>query len=131
MKTSVIIKTYETEAHRVSLKGDGITRVYSKPKHIVESDITRLIEKFKEIGDGKRLLVLIDPTEENSMSDEAKNQIIVNLGTVVFAVAVMNKKKYITQLGNLFLKSKRLSFSLKMFTDENKAVDWLNEIDLK
>ncbi|MBL4703216.1 MAG: hypothetical protein JKY54_01760 [Flavobacteriales bacterium] len=123
-----MIKTFETNAHRISIKGDGIMYVYSKPKHIEEEDMVDLINKLKELGKGEKVLVLMNPTEENSMTDGAKNQVVNHMGEAVVALGVINRKPYIADLGNFFLNSKVRTYAFNMFADESTATYWLLQI---
>lgn len=123
----VVIKTFETQAHRIIDKNDGIIRVYSKPSHIEENDVRALHEKFSEIRGNERLIVLMDPTEENSMTPEARHYVVKHTREHVSCLTIIGRKKFTRSLFKIFTSFIDIGVEMKMFDSEQKAEKWLFE----
>ena len=86
-----------------------------------------LSNAYAEIrGSGDKLKVILDPTQEDTMSPQARQAVTVEMGKNISHLAVVSRKKHIRLLGNFFLKMKDLGFELKLFHDEEKAKEWLD-----
>ncbi len=127
MSSSAVVETIETQAHRIIDKKDGILRVYSKPSHIDLEDVEALFAKFAEIRKGERLLVLLDPTEENSMTAEARKLLVKHLKDDVRCLAVIGRKKFVRSLFDIISSFVDIGVDMKMFDKETKAEKWLFE----
>lgn len=128
MTKSVVVETIETLAHRLLIKGDGIIRVYSKPSHIDLEDCQALMAKYNELrSGGDRLVILMDPTEENSISPAAKKFIMTRMKEEVGVLALIARKKFTRTMFNVMRSAVSTGVDLKMFDNETDAENWLLE----
>lgn len=126
MQTRVVVETIETQAHRILFNGDGFVRVYSKPSHIEMEDMEALFIAYSEIRkNNDKLVVLLDPTEENSMTPEARKYVIKHLKDNVQCIAIIGRKKFIRTLFGIFNSVVDIGVHMKMFESEEKAEKWL------
>lgn len=132
MQNRVVVETIETQAHRIIIKGDGVVRVYSKPSHIELDDIEALFSAYSRIQmDDERLVVLLDPTEENSMTSEARKHVVKHLKDHVQSIAIVGRKKFIRTLFSIISSVVNIGVNMKMFDSEEKAENWLIQECLK
>jgi len=129
MPDKVVIETFETQAHRIILKDDGIVFVYSKPSHITKEDVEKLFEKLAEINvHTERLTLIMDPTQENSMTTEAKKHVIDHFKTHVERVAIISRKRFVRTMFLFFRSIKDIGVEMKMFKNEEDAKEWISTI---
>lgn len=123
--SSVVVQTIETQAHRIINKHDGIIRIYSKPSHIDEDDIKALFTAFTELQGEEKLIVLQDPTEENSMSANARKLVMKHMKDHVAIFAVIGRKKFIRSLFKVISTFVDIGVEMQMFESEVEAEKWL------
>lgn len=122
-----IIKSIEADNHRITIVGDGIIRVYSRGD-VNKEGVESVFHEISLIANGKKVLMIIDPTEEKSMDAEAR-KMIKQLGAIYcIGMAVISRKASITKIINLLLKIDNVKFPLKMFTDNTDAENWLKSL---
>lgn len=126
MISKAVVETVETQAHRIIIHGDGIIRVYSKPSHIELEDMKVLFSAYSEIRmNGDKLNVILDPTEENSMSAEARKYVVKHLKDNVQRIAVVGRKPFIRGLFKIFSSVINIGVEMNMFESEKKAERWI------
>ncbi len=126
MSEKTVIETIETQAHRIIIEGDGIIRVYSKPSHITLADVKTLLDKLGEIRTtDSGLIVLMDPTEENSMTIEARNYIIRNMKTQLACLVIISRKKFVRTIFSIVSSVKNIGVNMKMAKSEKEGENWI------
>ncbi len=78
-------------------------------------------------AEGKDYLFLIDARKVNSITKEARDFLASDEGSKhVIASALVIESKVGKLLGNFFLQISKPKVPLKLFTNKNDALDWLN-----
>lgn len=121
-----VVQTIETQAHRIINQKDGIIRVYSKPSHIEKEDVEALFAAFDELRGDSKLFVLHDPTEENSMTIEARKYIMIHMKDHIEVFAVIGRKKFVRSIFKIISAFVDLGVEMQMFEGEEKAEKWLH-----
>lgn len=123
--TSAVVQTIETQAHRIINQKDGVIRVYSKPSHIEKEDVEALFAAFAEFRGEEKLYVLHDPTEENSMTNEARSYIMKHMKDNVAAYGVVGRKQFVRSVFAVVSKFVDIGVELNMFENEAEVEKWL------
>ena len=123
MIKSAVIKTYETKLHRIMLH-DGIIKVYAKGEELDLEGSKEVFKIFEEIAEARRY-ILIDPTEDQSVSLKAQKFTMQWLNSHDNTVAVITKNKRSKILVDAMIKLFGTKFKLKIFTDSEEAFNWL------
>ena len=119
------VKTSVAEMH---IDDDGILQIrFFKGAKITLEKIEEYYRLSNELLGGKKALVLVDASEEYEVTEEAKaygqtdeatkNRIAIAYVTSSFTNKIMF---------NLYLKVYKPRVPLKMFTNKNAALKWLN-----
>ena len=125
MDSGTVIKTIETKSHRLSLTGDGIIHVFSKPARMEVEDINDLMDELDKLATNGKLLILVDPTEELAMSDAARKTIAERGKNNTQRMAILGRKELVNDIGNSILKNYHPAYPFKMFANREAAMDWL------
>ncbi len=122
-----VIKSIEADNHRITIVGDGIIRVYSRGDVTIKG-VESVFHEISLIANREKVLMLIDPTEEKSMNNEAR-KMIKQLGEIhCNGMAVITRKDHIKRIANILIKIDNPKFPLKMFTDNTQAENWLKSL---
>lgn len=120
----IIIQSFEANQHRLTLEGDDIIRVYSRG-NVTEEGVQSVFNQVNEITGGKKALMLIDPTEEKSMTKEGRKMIKLLGEKHCLGMAVITRKEHVKRIANILMKIDGPKFPLKMFTVQEEATNWL------
>ncbi|MDH4263379.1 MAG: hypothetical protein OEV78_10085 [Spirochaetia bacterium] len=109
---------------------EGIVKVVYRPgtEETLEDAETNL-SALQEFSRGERLPVFINPNSQKSMSRDARLYYIKNTRQIASAVAVLRTSPF-SHILSIFLLvlNKTMNnnlFSLRFFTSEDMAMDWL------
>jgi len=110
--------------YQISINANVITGVMLG--HFEYEDAVDLVNERKKLGKGQKVLLLSDIRKAKSGSKEAKNY----LGTEeaaedVIANAILVNNYTSKMIGNIFLIFQKPAVPVRLFTSEEKALDWL------
>lgn len=123
-----IINETELSASIVSLRSDGLFQVQMKEidREVSLQDIEEMTAAVGKIGNGKMYPVLILIKRHNSISKEASEYAASDIaGIYTLADAIVINNFAIRIASNFYIKIFKPKRPTKMFTSEEKAVDWL------
>jgi hypothetical protein len=123
MKKEVI----ETETFMVWLGEDGIIRVVNLPGMEVNlENVIELTNTVKKLCKGKKVPLFDDIRDIKSITREARvfgsSEVVAQVGS---AAAFLIGSPVSKVIGNFFLGLNKLPFPTKLFTSEEKAIEWL------
>jgi hypothetical protein len=120
-----VIKSFETRAHRILLRGDGLVRVYSKPEDVDISAIEELFNTIIEISGGEKVLLFINPTEATGMTEEARKLLVQNFERYTAAMAAYIITEHSKNISSLISNVDKPKTPVKFFSDKDEAIAWL------
>lgn len=121
------IKHAETRIAKMHLRKDGIIHSVGRDD-LVESlaDAHEQIEAIKSINDGLKRPFLADARKLKKVEKEAREfYASAATGDVCEAVAIMAETRVSKVLINFFMKINKPAYPMRMFTDEEEAIEWL------
>jgi len=89
--------------------------------------LEELYQKMLHITDGQLVLCLVDARVTKGMTKEFRDYVAERNKTVVKAVAVWIANPLSRIAGNMFIKFAKLHHPMKLFTNREKAIEWLKE----
>ena len=116
----------ETENHIFTLEGDVI-HGYVKPIKPTKEMIMESIEAMKEIGGGKKVLLIADPTDAVVLTKDQREFLIREFDEIVGGMAVINRNLIVHIMFNFMMKVDKPLFPMKSFKTKNNAIKWLKE----
>lgn len=121
--------TADRSAFRTWMGDDAVARSYVLEGANV--DLTDAIENSKAVNDlynGHKFPLLVNITEINSITKEARSYFAVNdRETHITAFAIVGKSEVGKVIANFFFKLNRVAVPARMFTNEEKALIWLEK----
>lgn len=110
---------------------DGIARTQVKEQAEIQIEHaranTKLIETF---FNGDRFPLLVDARKVKSISKEAREHFsIKDRDTVVSAYAILIASPLSRMIGNFFMGINKPEVPVRLFTNENEAIQWLKKFD--
>jgi hypothetical protein len=107
-------------------RNDNIIQLVFKDGFYCElNDAVKLVEKIKELSDGKKLCLLVIYADDNLFSKETRAFIAKHQYTM--ADALVGSSLAIKLVGNFYLKMNKPVRPTKLFNELESAVEWLNE----
>ncbi len=131
MKETITIQQHlDLKTSEVNFRSDGIVNLHIKAnKSLTREDTVKMIEYIGEIGEGKKFLILITTGEFSLVDKEAREFGATEAGNrYTLAAAIVVKSLAQKLLGNAYIKVNKPSAPNKLFTDQQKAIDWLGTI---
>lgn len=122
-----ILKKIEIDNKSVALRSDGIVHVSIKTNEDVEvKDVVEVVAAVEEIGNGKKFPLLIESQKYTLPSPEARAY-IASPESNPFASAEAYVIQSFSQklVGNIFISFNKPARPTRIFTSEEKAVEWL------
>lgn len=122
-----IIKQIDFENKSVGLRSDGIVLVSINTDEDVEvKDVIEIVSAIEEIGKGKKFPLLIKTLKYTLPSPEARAY-IATVESDPFASAEAYVIQSFSQklVGNMYIKFNKPARPTRIFTSEEKAVEWL------
>jgi len=119
----------EIRAFTTWLGDNEICYTVVKPNAVVEiADAIENSAIVKEISDGKTYPMLVNLKEIKSITKEARDHFSMQGRTPgIKAIGLLIKSPASTIIGNFFLGLNKSVVPVKLFTKEEKAVDWLKQ----
>lgn len=117
-----------TPIERIWLGQDGILRAVLNPgAHSTIEHARTAVAAFQKLGAGKKRPLLVDLREVGSVTREAREYFAGEASEpLVHACALLVKSAVSRIIGNFFIGLNRSKFfPVKLFTDEEEAVEWL------
>ena len=103
---------------------DGYVHVvWDEGTKVAEDDALSVVRTVREVADGQRVRLLIDIRQMNSVERSARNRF--GNADLVKAAALVVETALSRTLGNFYIGLTHKRFPTKLFTDEDKAIDWL------
>jgi len=118
----------KTRTEHIVLGEDGIVKckAFKYSQHTLE-DAKENIEAVRLLAKGRRVPVLVDITEVKGADREARAYLASEEVAVVQSAAALIVGSPISKLvGNFFIGLNKTTFPTRLFTDEKRAVKWLN-----
>lgn len=122
------MREIKTRTEHIVLGEDGIVRckAFKYSLHTLE-DAKENIEAVRVLANGKRVPVLVDITEVKGADREARSYLGSEEVAAVQSAAALIVGSPISKLvGNFFIGLNKTKFPTKLFTDEKRAMKWLN-----
>lgn len=120
--------THVYECKMATLKfEDGFLYFISKPVERDLQNAEELVSLLDMILKGTRAYVLVDATHSKAMTKEAREYLDKHLPMHYKSVAVTSNSALGTFVANIFVRLKPPSYSIKIFTNEVEARQWLYE----
>jgi len=114
----------------VWLNEDGIVITIGK----LESQDTETAREnmvyTKKVTGGKPRPLLVDMTKVRSMSKGAREEYVQQGGATITAVALLTRSGVSNMIANIFISLNKPQVPVKLFTDPDKAKEWLMEYRL-
>lgn len=118
----------ETTAYFTWMGSDGIARTHVKRGAIVTLDEAKENSKAVMSLEGEKYPLLVNTHGIKSITKEARDHFAVNnRATKITAMGIVVNSPLTKTVGNFFMKFSKPSVPSKLFSSEEKAVEWLNE----
>lgn len=119
-------KRIQTDAGYMVMEDDGIIRFRVTPGATVDAVAAeQCVKGAAELAGDKLHLLLIDMRGLNSITQEARH--VYNDGPAS-AVALLIGSPVSRVIGSFFLGLNKPDYPLKLFTSEDKAIEWLKDL---
>ena len=121
------IDKIETSTLTLEIKGDILFMVVKDDADLDLDAIVESVKARKKIQNGKKMLALVDNRKTWQISKEANEYSVKKeVGELSIAMAILSGSTLPTRLiGNFFIKFNKLHCPTKMFSNEDKALAWL------
>ena len=122
------MEKFENDAWKMWIE-DDIVFVKFLAAHYTDKMVDEGIKGRLSITKGKEYLMFSDISKLKSSTREARQRMSGKDGGVgVIAVAILSKSKVQEVIYNFFNVVYKAPVLAKMFTDQNKAIEWLKKI---
>lgn len=120
-------KTIEIPEAIIHLRSDMIVHIIYKEGVVIDVPLQqRVLEKFNELCEGKKLPFLFDAMDHVTVTKEAKlNAIEMENKTPVLATAVFAKSLAYKLIADFYLKINKPKKPFKVFRKKEDAITWL------
>lgn len=127
MLSVTYLKTIEIPEAIIHLRSDMIIHIIYKEGVVIDIPVQeRVLEKFNELCNGKKLPFLFDAMDHVSVTKEAKiNAVEMELKTPVLATAVFAKSLAYKLIADFYLKINKPKTPFKVFRKKEDAIKWL------
>lgn len=118
----------KTRTEHIALGKDGIVKckAFKYSQHTLE-DAKENIEAVRALANGRRVPVLVDITEVKGADREARAYLASEeVATVQSAAALIVGSPISKLVGNFFIGLNKTKFPTRLFTNEKRAMKWLN-----
>ncbi|MCE3258404.1 MAG: hypothetical protein K0S12_45 [Bacteroidetes bacterium] len=123
-----IIKQVQINEATISLRADGIVTVFLHKNMVLDLALQMLmLNIYNEITEGKKHPFLFEASTGIKVTKEAKeNAIRIEPLAPGSAYAIVAKSKAYQILANFYLTIKKTHSPYRVFTDRDKAIEWLH-----
>ena len=131
--TVEITKHADHNGFTLTIRPDGIMQITMKPDFkLTLADAEAMVKLFKEMGNGKKFLLLFIAGNDTSVATDARyyaSGAEANKYTIASAFVVKSIAQKL--LGNAYVTFNKPVTPTRIFTDEESAVKWLNSQAVK
>lgn len=107
---------------------DGVFRMNYKPLELLSIEIARkIVDERVAFKDGVSYPSLFDIREVKSTSKDARDFMANEGNDLVIASALLINSSVTKMIGNFFISVSKPKNPTKIFTDEEKATEWLDQ----
>jgi len=126
-ETHKILKEIYLKEASIVLRTDGIIHVHFSKDTVLDIPLQlRMLEKYKEITEGKLTPFLFTASEDVNVTPEARdNAIKIEEESPCYGAAVVVTNIAYLLIANFYLKFNRPKRPYKVFKNEEVAVEWL------
>ena len=118
--------TVETRASLLQRREDGIIRHTLNGARVEQSDVDEWERVYRTLGGGDPVRLLFDLSRFTEVSSEARKLAASKAhARTISAVAFIAKTAVGRVIGNFWLGLNRPPYPVRLFTDEEPALDWL------
>lgn len=122
-----VTKQADHELFTLHIRPDGIMQISMKPNTTLkQSDAETMVKLFKEMGGGKKFLLLFIAGNDTSVSTDARYYASgqeANQYTIASAFVVKSVAQKL--LGNAYVTFNKPITPTRIFTEQDDAVKWL------
>ena len=121
---------WETSVGRMTMRPDGIAFFESHPGAEERlSGAREVVEGYRKLGGGRRLLAVADIRRARSVDREARRYYAgEEMGAVVQGLALVVDSGISRVLGNFFLSLNRPRFEMRLVRSSDEGVKWLQTL---
>lgn len=126
-ETHNIVKEIHLNEATILLRKDGIVHVHFNTDTVLDIPLQlRLLEKYKEITEGKLTPFMFTASEEVNITPEARdNAIKIEEESPCYGAAVVVTNIAYLLIANFYLKFNKPKRPYKVFKSEEAAIEWL------
>ena len=119
----------ETTIATFEIKDDILYLILKKDANVDLENVIEAVEARKEIQKGKKMLVLVDNRDVWQVTKEANvYSSSKEVGELSIAMALLSGASLpVMLISNFFMRFNKLHSPTKIFRDEDKAIEWLNQ----
>ena len=122
-------QTITTPHEKIWLDENGILRAMVLPNAFKElPDAKEVMRVCEELADGQKRPLLVDIRQSAGLSMDARKYFAgEETSKLVLALGMLIHTPLSRLLGNFFMKFNQPDFPVRLFTDEQRAVEWLKQ----
>jgi hypothetical protein len=90
-------------------------------------DVKETIVFYKNIVKGRKVCIILDISDYQPPSKEARDYLAVEMPKLVKAMAILSDSPLGRMIANLFFKIKHQPYPMKMFSTEEEATQWIKQ----
>ncbi len=106
---------------------DGIMYSNSKPGARTIAIMEDYISFIKKITGNKKVFILTDMSAATPMDKETRAYSAIHLPELYSAMAIVSETPLGQLIGNIFIQLESQPYPLKIFTDQQEALTWLQQ----
>ena len=122
-------KVYETDLSWHWMGENGVFYGITKPVEWTLERCQQVLNLYSKIGNGNKLIILVDATNTLPMSQEVQHFYTRELPHHVKASAVLMPVASVMKLAGAFMKLSFSGFSTRLFSNEADALEWISSLD--
>lgn len=122
-------KVYETDLSWHWMGENGVFYGITKPVEWTLERCQQVLNLYSKIGNGNKLVILVDATNTLPMSQEVQHFYTRELPHRVKASAVLMPVASVMKLAGAFMKLSFSGFSTRLFSNEADALEWISSRD--
>jgi hypothetical protein len=126
----MVNKPVQTRTSKIWIGADGIMYISAIPESdVVIDDAVENVAVSIKMAKGKKYPALVNMKKVRSITRDAREYFAgEEARKPVINLAMLVGSPLSEMMGNLFMKLSKPQFSTKMFTSEEKAIEWLKRI---
>lgn len=123
-ESDLVLDIYIPGYRFVEVKGENVVRVYGVAVFVDLEMMELTMDTFREICNGSRRKLLVDPSLEVGMTDEARAHLKSELPEMASCLALITTNIFTQISANLLMKVANDDFKVRFFRDHEKALNW-------